>query len=162
MQTIASAYLPKQERLVFVSFGYGSMTYRPIFEPYVDKYIPVDLPGNIDAICFVAADGTTCLPDDSADVVLSTEQLPGGIAEDAQRVRRLASAQLPDDLAGRAADSIHGIGVAGGDHHFVGAARLDRVDVYRVEGLPSLQPAPGVAQHAAPPTPGLREGNVPA
>jgi SAM-dependent methyltransferase len=51
------------------------MPYRALFEPYVAKYIGVDLPSNIEADLTVAPHWEMLLPGDGADVVLSTQVL---------------------------------------------------------------------------------------
>jgi colanic acid/amylovoran biosynthesis glycosyltransferase len=75
MESIANVYLPKREGLVLVDLGCGTKPYRPIFEPYVNQYIGVDLPGNQQAEFFASLDNKTRLPDSFADIVLSTQVL---------------------------------------------------------------------------------------
>ncbi len=59
-----------------IDFGCGGMPYRSIFEPYVGQYVGVDLKANDRADFFVSArDSKTRLPDQYADIVLSTQVL---------------------------------------------------------------------------------------
>jgi SAM-dependent methyltransferase len=68
-------YLEGKEGLTLVDYGCGNKPYRSIFEQYIQQYIGVDLAGNLDADIALSTEGKIALPNDSADVVLSTQVL---------------------------------------------------------------------------------------
>jgi SAM-dependent methyltransferase len=57
-----------------LDYGCADAPYRRFFAPEVD-YVTADLPGNPDALLEIQPDGTLPCPDDSFDVVLSTQVL---------------------------------------------------------------------------------------
>jgi SAM-dependent methyltransferase len=59
---------------ILVDYGCGSMPYRSYFEPYVSEYIGADIAENSAADVFLA-EGRLQMPDDSVDIVLSTQVL---------------------------------------------------------------------------------------
>jgi SAM-dependent methyltransferase len=75
IELAAKESIPNRPNLVLVDLGCGGTPYRSVFEPYVSKYIGVDLPGNKNADFCLAPSGDSTLPDDSADIVLSTQVL---------------------------------------------------------------------------------------
>ena len=91
INSIVRTYLPINTKMVIVDFGCGSMPYRPIFEPYVREYIGVDLSSNPDAGLYTSMDSKTELPNELADVVLSTQVLehvnsPAGYLKECYRI----------------------------------------------------------------------------
>ncbi len=75
IKSIADEYLSKGDSQVLVDFGCGGMPYRSIIEPHVAQYLGVDLPANEKADSPVSTDGKMQLPDEFANVVLSTQVL---------------------------------------------------------------------------------------
>lgn len=75
MERIVSQHVSGRRHLVLVDFGCGSEPYRPLFDPYVARYIGVDLPRNDQATVTASPDSRTELPDQVADIVLSTQVL---------------------------------------------------------------------------------------
>lgn len=73
--SLAQAHLGDARDLVLVDYGCGTMPYRPILEPYLDRYVGADLPDNDQAQIHILPDGRLDLPDASADVVLSMQVL---------------------------------------------------------------------------------------
>lgn len=59
---------------ILVDYGCGSMPYKDYFEPYVSKYIGADINEN-KAADINLIDGKLSLPDNSADILLSTQVL---------------------------------------------------------------------------------------
>lgn len=91
ISSIVQTYLPINSKIVIVDFGCGSMPYRPIFEPYMRKYIGVDFPSNPQADLHISIDNKTELPNETADVVLSTQVLehvssPAGYLQECFRI----------------------------------------------------------------------------
>jgi SAM-dependent methyltransferase len=58
-----------------VDLGCGSMPYREIFQHLVDRYIGVDLPGNLQADLHFGQDGRAPLEDAVVDIILSSQVL---------------------------------------------------------------------------------------
>lgn len=58
-----------------VDFGCGSMPYREIYEPLVNHYIGVDLPGNTCADLHINQNGEVPLDNASVDIILSSQVL---------------------------------------------------------------------------------------
>lgn len=56
-------------------FGCGVMPYKTIFQPYVEQYVGVDLPGNELADILIDSEGKAEAADGSASVVLSNQVL---------------------------------------------------------------------------------------
>lgn len=75
LEQMIKAHLSRHTDLVLVDLGCGSMPYRSLFAPHVARYIGVDLPGRHQADAPATQDGRTSLPDQCADVVLSTQVL---------------------------------------------------------------------------------------
>ena len=76
---------------ILVDFGCGDMPYREVIEPYVVKYLGVDLEMNPKAEHHIGFDSKTTLPDGYADIVLSNQVLehvdtPEGYLQEAWRV----------------------------------------------------------------------------
>jgi len=65
-----------QKQIVVVDLGCGNKPYWPLFKPYVERYIGVDLPENkLAELHFAPETDKVPLPDDVANVVLSTQVL---------------------------------------------------------------------------------------
>ena len=75
IRSVAETHLVGRDELVLIDFGCGFMPYRPILEKYVGQYIGVDIPGNEVADFYADIESRTQLPDNFADVVLSTQVL---------------------------------------------------------------------------------------
>ena len=58
-----------------VDLGCGDMPYRPVLEPRVGRYIGADLPRNALADVHLDESGRVSMPDQSADIVLSSQVL---------------------------------------------------------------------------------------
>jgi O-methyltransferase len=74
LRSLAAEVLPER-RDVLVDFGAGVLPYRGIFEPHVNRYIAVDLPGRRSHDDTILPVGDPSLGDGCADVVLSTQVL---------------------------------------------------------------------------------------
>lgn len=79
------------KNLLLVDFGCGDMPYREVIEPMVGKYLGVDLEMNPKAEHHIDFDSKTTLPDNYADIILSTQVLehvdsPGGYLQEALRI----------------------------------------------------------------------------
>lgn len=74
IESVAARYLKKSDAIL-VDFGCNEMPYRPVFEPYVSRYVGVDLPENKGAHLHIQSNGEIPLEDCSANVVLSTQVL---------------------------------------------------------------------------------------
>jgi len=77
--------------LLLVDFGCGDMPYREVIEPLVGKYLGVDLDLNPAAEHYIDFDSKTTLPDNYADIILSTQVLehvdsPSGYLKEAFRI----------------------------------------------------------------------------
>lgn len=63
------------QKLVLADYGCGNKPYQPLVEPFVAKYIGIDLPENEAADIHISPDGQIELNNESLDVVLSTQVL---------------------------------------------------------------------------------------
>ncbi|MFH1402799.1 MAG: class I SAM-dependent methyltransferase [Candidatus Altiarchaeota archaeon] len=75
IEFIAGKFLSDRKDLVLADFGCGGKPYKNVFERYVSKHIGVDIPLNDDADVFFDEKGRADLPDNSVDVVVSTQTL---------------------------------------------------------------------------------------
>jgi SAM-dependent methyltransferase len=75
LKNITEQYLNNRNDLVLVDCGCGSKPYSSIFKGYISRYVGIDLAGNKDADAYVSSDGRIDLPDNYADIVLSTQVL---------------------------------------------------------------------------------------
>lgn len=73
LEAVAREWTPPGATLV--DLGCGAMPYRPLFAPYVRRYIGVDLPRNPWADLHTASEGGVPIADGSADLVLSSQVL---------------------------------------------------------------------------------------
>jgi SAM-dependent methyltransferase len=62
-------------KLVLADYGCGNKPYESLIEPFVEKYIGIDLPLNPIADIHITPEGTIALPEENLDVVLSTQAL---------------------------------------------------------------------------------------
>ena len=90
LKTIKQLTADKKD-LLLVDFGCGDMPYRIVIEPYVGKYLGVDLEMNPKAEHHIDFDSKTTLPDNCADIVLSNQVLehvdsPSGYLQEAFRI----------------------------------------------------------------------------
>lgn len=67
--------LKNRNQLILVDYGCGNTPYKPVFEPFLQKYIGVDLAENKNADVHISPNGTINLPDNYSDIVLSTQVL---------------------------------------------------------------------------------------
>lgn len=91
-QTIATD-LAGQSGLVVVDYGCGSMPYRGLFGAVAGRYLGADLADNPAADVHMGANGALPLPDQSVDVVLSSQVLEhvldvGAYLQECRRVLR--------------------------------------------------------------------------
>jgi SAM-dependent methyltransferase len=63
------------DNLVLVDFGCGDKPYLSMFEDVVNQYVGLDLSDNRAADCHIDSGGKAPLPDNIADVVLSTQTI---------------------------------------------------------------------------------------
>ena len=75
IKEIINHYLSNSKKFNLVDYGCGDMPYKPLFEPYVKKYIGADLSINQLAEIKFNTEGKIDLQSDYADVVLSTQVL---------------------------------------------------------------------------------------
>jgi SAM-dependent methyltransferase len=68
-----SGSLPRDGTLL--DLGCGDMPYRPVFEPRIHRYVGADLPRNALAEAHLDESGRVSMPDESVDVVLSSQVL---------------------------------------------------------------------------------------
>jgi SAM-dependent methyltransferase len=75
IEEVAEKYLSYGGKQILVDYGCGTKPYEPILSPYVSEYIGLDITEaeNVDRV--LAEDGTSSLPDSTADVVLSSQVL---------------------------------------------------------------------------------------
>jgi len=90
---IVERFVVAQNCRLLVDFGCGNMPYRALFEPHVDHYMGVDLPGNEMAHAAVSGPNQIPLESAAADIVLSSQVLehvadPIAYLEEAYRVLR--------------------------------------------------------------------------
>jgi SAM-dependent methyltransferase len=71
----AARHLTRGAGLTLVDHGCGTMPYRPLFEPYLGRYLGADLASNPRAALTCEPGGRVPLPDGAAEVVLSTQVL---------------------------------------------------------------------------------------
>jgi SAM-dependent methyltransferase len=69
----AAASFPRDGTLL--DLGCGDMPYRPVFEPRVARYVGADLPRNALAEVHFDESGRVSMPDESVDIVLSSQVL---------------------------------------------------------------------------------------
>src|SRR5688572_8589540 len=60
---------------ILADYGCGNRPYSSIIAPFVDKYTGIDLPENPTADIHITPNGNIDLPDNYADIVLSTQVL---------------------------------------------------------------------------------------
>jgi SAM-dependent methyltransferase len=75
LTSVIDACLSHQKGLVLLDFGCGGKPYAPLFAGPVTSHLGVDLPGNSQVDICMSPDGKIPLPDESVDVVLSTQVL---------------------------------------------------------------------------------------
>lgn len=93
MEAFANSHLQNLESAQLADFGCGNMPYRPLLSKYVNEYRGYDLAGNSLADEFLTEDFLFPLPEESVDVVLSTQVLehvvdPNAYLREAHRVLR--------------------------------------------------------------------------
>jgi SAM-dependent methyltransferase len=72
---VIATYLKKGQGYTLVDYGCGAMPYRPLFEPYVARYVGADFADNPAAEVRLRPDATVPMPDGMAHIVLSTQVL---------------------------------------------------------------------------------------
>ena len=75
IEAIIAEDLPARPSLTLLDYGCGNMPYRSLFEAGGVRYQGADLPGNEMAEVLIRPDGRVDVPDQSCDVVLSTQVL---------------------------------------------------------------------------------------
>jgi SAM-dependent methyltransferase len=60
---------------ILLDLGCGEMPYRPVFAPRIARYVGADLPRNPLADVHIDASGRVAMPDQSVDIVLSSQVL---------------------------------------------------------------------------------------
>lgn len=75
MRAVAADFVAPLRAQTLIDLGCGDMPYRPLLAPLVGNYLGVDLADNPAAQFHLQADGSAPLPDQSADLVMSTQVL---------------------------------------------------------------------------------------
>lgn len=75
IEEVVAKFIAERQFEQLVDFGCGNMPYRPLFEPMVRQYVGCDLKGNALADRHVSGFGELPFPDDSVDIVLSSQVL---------------------------------------------------------------------------------------
>jgi SAM-dependent methyltransferase len=75
ISSVCDQFLKNSKNLKLIDYGCGNMPYKPLLEPFVNKYIGVDLPENHLAEVHINAKGKIEMEDQSIDLVLSTQVL---------------------------------------------------------------------------------------
>ena len=73
MEQVIETFVAGRDRAKLVDYGCGNMPYRALFQPLIQQYIGVDLPGNDMADVIADDPNRTPLEDESADLVLSSQ-----------------------------------------------------------------------------------------
>jgi len=71
----AREYISKITEPVLLDMGCGKMPYRLILESFTSNYIGADIANNPQADIHISSDGQVPLPDNSIDIILSTQVL---------------------------------------------------------------------------------------
>jgi len=76
VERLIGKHLKNRDNLILADMGCGEMPYESLIKPYVNKYIGVDLPGNLKATTHIDLKTNRCdLEDDSCDIVWSVQVL---------------------------------------------------------------------------------------
>jgi SAM-dependent methyltransferase len=75
IENVVQRYLTGRKKQTLVDYGCGTKPYEPIFSPYVSEYLGLDIEDSEHVDHVLSEDGTSSLPDNTADVVLSSQVL---------------------------------------------------------------------------------------
>lgn len=96
IKKVIDLYIKDKNYDVVVDYGCGNIPYKPLFDPYIKEYKGADLSINKTADLIITDGGKIDLPDNYADVVLSTQVLehvesPVSYLEEANRILKKES-----------------------------------------------------------------------